>query len=277
MTSIERDLQEEQGIIMSEGVADVPRKGVLDRVRSAMSTTSAASEVRPVLSDPIYDQLHAQVVANEAAAAKIGRVEKTPSQRSAENIRTIFSESIGYMNDFFPSGVNFPDLIWLETGETSLFPEDKTTQLLSLVAKDNRDESRSQAEGHLTQYVVAVDRMGRLKMLQPKGERNDYGELKLDEAESRDATDEEVVRWALPLLEIVRVRLENDRIKSIGEDQSLIAKGERLKMDSSRTIGLTKQLTRIGLAKDLILLEKMRSNGHSKTDASHTAEQKRPH
>lgn len=233
-------------------------------------------EILPVLDDPAYDELHSKVEEAQKHSAELrgnGLVskEKTPLERSAENIRLVFKNSVSHMGDYFPSGIHFPEIIWLETGRTYAEPEeDETYRFLHQAAHERKKEEDSQ--DHLDQLVVAVDKSGSIKMLQATSERNEHGELFLDAAKSREAADEEVIKWSLPLMEIVKVRLENARTKSIWEDKDRISKGEMAKVDSHDTRRLTEHLINIGQAKDLLILERMRLNGYSNKLANTTGE-----
>jgi hypothetical protein len=186
------------------------------------------------------------------------KTEKTPLNEVAENIRSIVKISVGHMGDYFPGGIHHPDLIWKETGRR-VTEVNQNAHFRALLSRDN---DRAAVEGRTAQIVTAVDKRGNIVILEAfDDQRNGYGELDLNSAISRAASDEEVIHWVLPLMTTVESRVASDRFKSIWYDLDQISKGTMPKKDSIRTRELSRQLTSITDAKDTIILELTKLTG----------------
>jgi hypothetical protein len=155
----------------------------------------------------------------ERAAEKTGNI--------ASRMRIIIQRSIEPLGESFPSGMKFKNLIFFETGRRF-----------------------DDGHGEAGQTIATIDREGKIHMLKATGQ-GEHEEWDLDSAQSRSATDKEIIEFALPLMTIVRDRLGHKREKSTFQDRKA-----NLPHDDSKTRILSRHKIEVELAIQKLLLLK---------------------
>ena len=153
-------------------------------------------------------------------AAEIQSPIENPLKETADRMRGLFKATMRELN-FFPHGVRFKKIIYYDT-----------------------DRYYNDQRGITHGIIVAVDKKGEISVFKPSvAERNQNEEWDLDSTGSSPASDQEVVSYALPLMAMVKARLDNALRKAV-----IVDRGKNLLHDGPETRCLMRDSVTIDVA-----------------------------